>query len=197
MGPGELIDCVFARWSPQLGDPSVMGWVTVASYFAACILAGMVCVKENGRQRAFWLTLALLLAALAVNKQLDLQSALTATGRCISKAQGWYADRRPVQVGFILIIIVMSILAAMVLVWAMCHHLLQIWVAILGVTFLLTFVAVRAAGFHDFDKFIGFEVGIARMNWLFEIGGISLIATNALYQILPKHRRLRLLRRHT
>ncbi|MDB5657901.1 MAG: isopropylmalate isomerase large subunit [Cypionkella sp.] len=34
---------------------------------------------------------------LAVNKQLDLQSALAATGRCIAQFQGWYRARRDVQ----------------------------------------------------------------------------------------------------
>jgi len=38
---------------------------------------------------------------LAVNKQLDLQSFLTALGRCDARLQGWYETRRPA--GYVLV----------------------------------------------------------------------------------------------
>jgi hypothetical protein len=48
---------------------------------------------------------------------------------------------------------------------------------------LLTFIAIRAASFHHFDRFIGHEVGGVRMNWILELGGISLIAANAAWRL--------------
>jgi hypothetical protein len=54
-----------------------------------------------GTARGLWLTLVPLLGFLAINKQLDLQTALTATGRCMAQAEGWYDNRALVQIGFI------------------------------------------------------------------------------------------------
>ena len=157
-----------------------MGWATVAAYFAAAILATLAARRATGRQRAFWIGLAVILLALTVNKQLDLQSALTEAGRCISKAQGWYEARRSVQVIFIKAVLVASALAAACLTWAMRRDLGNVWLAVAGFVLLIAFVAVRAVGFHHVDHLIGYELGSVRMNWLLEIGGIAMIAANAL-----------------
>lgn len=163
-----------------------MGWVTVAFYFVACALAALVFYRQFGRQRIFWLFLSVLLLALAINKQLDLQTALTAAGRCLAKAQGWYAERQSVQIKFIISIIGTSLLAALLLFWAMRRELIHIWLALVGFVFLLAFIAIRAVGFHHFDQFIGHEIGNARMNWVIEIVGIAMIAVNALYLLLRR-----------
>ena len=181
-----LSDCIFASWSPKIGDPTVMGWVTVALYFVACVLALLVFYKQSGRQRMFWFVFSALLLALAINKQLDLQSALTAAGRCLAKAQGWYAERQPVQIKFIFSVMGISLLAALLLAWAMRRELIHIWLALVGLAFLLAFIAIRAAGFHHFDAFIGSEIGNIRMNWVIEIGGIVMIAVNALHLLLRR-----------
>jgi len=52
-----------------------------------------------------WALLALLMAFLAINKELDLQSAFTVAGRCLAKAQGWYEERRDFQRHFIFALI--------------------------------------------------------------------------------------------
>jgi hypothetical protein len=161
-----------------------MGWVTVGFYCIASVLAALVLYRQSGRQRMFWLVLSVLLLALAINKQLDLQSALTAAGRCLAKAQGWYAERRSVQLEFISAIIGMSVLAGLALSWVMRRELNRIWLALFGLAFLLVFIAIRAVGFHHFDQFIGYKLGDVRMNWVIEVGGIVMIAVNALYLLL-------------
>lgn len=182
----DLADCVFMTWSPQIGDPTAMGWATVALYLATGGLAALVARRQYGRQRIFWLGLAVLLFALTINKQLDLQSALTAAGRCMAKAQGWYAERQSFQIKFIFTMIGASLLAAVLLIWAMRRDLADISFALIGLVFLLAFIAVRAAGFHHFDRFIGYEFASVRMNWVIELGGIAMIATNGLYLLLRK-----------
>ncbi|WP_324753260.1 isopropylmalate isomerase [Roseovarius sp. Pro17] len=163
-----------------------MGWITVASYVAASVLAALVFYRQAGRQRIFWLGLLALLLLLAINKQLDLQSALTAAGRCLAKAQGWYAERQSVQIKFIFLIIGTSLLAALLLAWAMRKELVNIWLALIGIAFLLAFVAIRAAGLHHFDHFIGHKIGSIHMNWILELGGIAMIAVNALHLLLRR-----------
>ena len=188
VGLTELINCVFADWSPTLGDPTVMGWLTVACYVAATALAVAVFVRQAGRQRIFWLGLSVLLLALAVNKQLDLQSAFTAAGRCLAKAQGWYDERHAVQVRFIVIIAGASLFFACVIAWLMRHELVQIWLGLAGLSVLLAFIVIRAAGFHHFDQFIGYQIAGMQMNWLLELGGIAAISLNALYLLMPRRK---------
>jgi len=165
-----------------------MGWVTVVSYIAASLLAALAFNRATTRQRIFWVGMAILLLALAVNKQLDLQSALTAAARCTAKAQGWYAERQSIQVRFIYSVICISLLAALVLAWAMRRDLAHIWLALIGTAFLLAFIAIRAAGFHHFDHFIGSKLGSVHMNWIFELGGIAMIAANALHALSRRSR---------
>ncbi|MEL6838763.1 MAG: isopropylmalate isomerase [Pseudomonadota bacterium] len=175
-------------WSPQIGDPTFMGWATVVAYIVATLLALLTLMKGPGRQRVFWFVLTALLFLLAINKQLDLQSALTAAGRCLANAQGWYDNRRVVQIIFISTIAIIAALTALMLAWTMRRDLPQIWLALLGVVFLLAFVAIRAAGFHHFDWFIGYQIGGIRMNWVLELGGIILIAANALFLLVRRPR---------
>lgn len=175
----ELQSCLFGSWSPTIGDPSIMGWITVFSYIAASILCATVLVRRSSNQYAFWIVLTVFLALLAVNKQLDLQSALTAIGRCTAKSQGWYDQRQIVQVIFIVVLGVVSLISTSFFAWSLRKGLSQIWPAFLGFSFLVTFVVMRAAGFHGFDRFIDFELGGVRMNWLFELTGIVMISLNA------------------
>ena len=130
-------------------------------------------------KRTFGLSVAVALAFLMFNKQLDLQSALTASGRCLAQSQGWYNERQVFQLLFIMGLLVASTVLAVVLFWRMRHHIRSVWLAMLGLVLILLFVAVRAVGFHHFDAFIGFEVHSVRMNWILELGGIAMIAVNA------------------
>lgn len=183
MSPTALYQCIFANWSPILGDPTVMGWITVVFYVASAVLAVLVFGRRSGRPRMFWLALSVLLSFLAINKQLDLQSALTAAGRCLAQAQGWYENRQTVQVAFILVIIVLCLGITVAAAWFLRKDVANIWLALLGLGFLLAFVAVRAAGIHNFDRFIGLSFGSIKMNWILEIGGISAIIINAMFEI--------------
>lgn len=180
----EIATCVFATWSPRIGDPTIIGWLTVAAYSLTAVLTALVFVRQSGRQRIFWLGLFVLLVALAINKQLDLQSALTAAGRCLALAQGWYESRQSVQITFIIAVGVTCIVIGVVLAWALRRDFGQVWLALVGVALLLAFVVMRAAGFHNFDRFIGFEIANIRMNWVMELGGIMMIAANALRRLV-------------
>jgi hypothetical protein len=172
-----------------------MGWLTVALYSVASIMAILTLSKTSGRVRLFWFILSILLGALAVNKQLDLQSGLTALARCIAKADGWYADRRSIQVKFILTVAGASFALAALLFWTLRRSLKSIWLALLGLNFLLGFVVMRAAGFHHFDVFIGSTIGGLRMNWILEIGGILMIIVNETHSLRRPVRPIKSLRK--
>lgn len=179
-----VLQCIEARWSPKVGDPSMLGWAAVGCYAVSSFLAMLVAIgRHGGGERVFWAILALGLAALAINKQLDLQSALTAAGRCISQLQGWYADRRGFQTLFILGVLGTCSVLMIVLFWRMRRRLAANWLALLGVSLLIVFVAIRAVGFHHFDEIIEATVDDLPLNWILELGGIVLIALNALWRL--------------
>lgn len=73
------------QWRPTIGDPTFMGWFTVAMYAVAMVLAARVWWIKKKRA---WLFVAIVMAGLCVNKQFDLQSLFTDIGRVIAWHQG-------------------------------------------------------------------------------------------------------------
>src|SRR5690606_34451823 len=120
-----LAETVDGVWRPGIGDPTVMGWVTVAAYFATAWLCwrarlrllGKSASSDVRRERLIWTLLAALFIALGVNKQLDLQSWFTMVGRSIARQEGWYGQRRVVQAIFIAALAVTGAAAMAWLAW--------------------------------------------------------------------------------
>jgi hypothetical protein len=180
-------------WRPTIGDPSFMGWFTVAAYGVGAVLAGLAGWKKGGsdskihaREKWLWLAVAAVMAVLCVNKQLDLQSLLTDIGRVIFRHEGWYERRREFQKSFVVGVIVGAGFFGCWFIWRFRpfwtgHKLLTG-----GMLFLLTFIVVRAISFHHFDMFIHSEVQGVRMNWAFELTGILLISVAAVREWVGK-----------
>ncbi|OQK17041.1 hypothetical protein AU255_03850 [Methyloprofundus sedimenti] len=86
------------NWQPQIGDPTAMGWITVALYFFMALVAFKVIVsvpvlfsaETAVKQKWFWSLVTLILLILGINKQLDLQSLFTAIGKYYAHRDGWY-----------------------------------------------------------------------------------------------------------
>ena len=188
----EIAACIDGRWRPVIGDPTIVGWATVAAYALAAVLALALTVSPKGRsERWFWCVLFILLSFLAINKQLDLQTLLTVTARCMAQIDGWYAQRRSIQVYFIIGVIVIAFAFALVLFIALRRNLGRVWMAALGFTLLLAFVAIRAAGFHHMDLLISTSILGVKLNWVMELTGIVLITLNAITLLIrsPTSRR--------
>ena len=174
------------RWQPAIGDPTLMGWVTVVAYGAAALLAfksasalrrdSARSSSEGGLSR-FWAMLALFLLLLGINKQLDLQTLFTQLARDLALAQGWYEERRRYQLTFIGAVVVAGVLGTIGLAFALRRIAARIWLALVGIGFLVSFVLVRAASFHHVDLLL--RAGPVRLNWVFELTGIGLIALAA------------------
>lgn len=176
-------------WSPGLGDPTPMGLLTVAAYFSTALL----CLRARSRvsvrrtdalplnERKFWLGMTALLFALGLNKQLDLQSLGTEIVRHIARAQGWYEDRRSIQMTAIVVLVAASLGVLFLLIRRLRAAHASIRLATIGLIFTAVFVSSRAASFHHMDSFIGVRVLGLRMNWVLELSGIACIAVAALW----------------
>jgi hypothetical protein len=181
------------HWSPGIGDPTIMGWLTVVLYaFGAwqCYrLATKHSIMRERREVAIWWTLSLGLLALGLNKQLDLQTALTEIGRIVAVQNGWYERRHDVQLEFIYGVVGVASLTAVALIFfARKAHPATI-LALVGSAFLVTFVVMRAASFHHFDLFIKSEYLGLQMNWMLEMGGICIIIASARMRLRTGHPR--------
>lgn len=180
-------------WRPGIGDPSLMGWFTVFAYFYTAHKARLVykAFQVNAipklteakaglsKDALLWLMLAAALLLLAINKQLDLQSLFTDVGRSLARQDGWYTERKHVQWVFIRSIALVGFVLALGMVYYFRQNLEKNYVAIAGFSFLVLFVVMRAASFHNFDDLIDYRILGIRMNWVLELGGIGLIAYNA------------------
>ena len=208
---GELRTGWVGSWSPGIGDPNVMGWVTVVAYLSAAYLCFAVhrnwrasggptikaqtwrpialallgqrrrlaALPEAVRMSALWKAIAIGLLFLGINKQLDLQTALTEIGRLVAAKQGWYERRQRVQIDFIIGVVLVG-------VWLICSVLLlagrnlpRLGVALVGIVFLCCFVAIRASSFHHVDVLLGTYLGGLKINWIMELGGIALVGVGA------------------
>ncbi|MBV0890254.1 hypothetical protein KTN05_00085 [Paracoccus sp. Z118] len=185
-----MIGCVAERWTPGIGDPEPTGWLTVAAYLICTGLAVAVWRRmPPGSGGGFWAVLAGLLLFLAVNKQLDLQTALTATGRCLAMAQGWYEARRAVQVGFLAALLVLVVGSLVIGRDTLGGSLREHRLALSGTAILGGFVMMRAVGFHGMDMLIDQRLFGISVNYVFENAGLVLIALNAIAILRRPQRR--------
>ena len=165
------------RWAPSIGDPTVMGWVTVVVYFTVAIICLKVATAENTNksEKHFWFYLTFFLIALGINKQLDLQTLLTQIGRDLAIAHGWYEDRRIIQSAFIILIgfLGLTSMAILMRIYRNAHTPIKIVFA--GCIILFIFILMRASSFHHMDILINIKLVGIKMNWILELGGLAII----------------------
>ena len=92
------------NWSPGIGDPTWIGWITTVAYFIGAAMCTLAFRRAGANRRSSapgWLMLAIALVLLGINKQLDLQILLTEIGRSLAQHYGWYQQRRTIQTAFI------------------------------------------------------------------------------------------------
>jgi hypothetical protein len=179
------------QWRPQIGDPSFVGWLTTFAYVATALLAGWIVLRsaayfpdeERTGSRRLWMGFVLLMILLGFNKQLDLQSLFTEFGQILAHQQGWYDERRSFQVWFVLGLATLGLLAFLALAWRGRRQLRSRLLLLFGVALLLTFILVRAATFHHFDRFLQTPLVGWRANWVLELSGIACIALQAIFEI--------------
>ena len=133
------------NWSPKIGDPTIGGWVTVMLYLLAagsCWISARELALEDiaSNERRAWWAISALFLALGINKQLDLQSALTEAGRVLAHYQGWFEQRQLVQLAFIVLVAIICLIAAITLLLWTRSAPTPTRLALIGTTMVLGFV---------------------------------------------------------
>lgn len=157
-----------------------LAWLAVAGYLAGAWL----CLRQRGltavpRARWFWLIAGLAMLALGLNKQLDLQTALTAWGRQLARDGGWYGQRRAVQRAFVMGAAGLALVAGLATAWAVRGLGRRVFVVLFGLCVLGLFVVVRAASFHHVDVLLRQPVLGLRLHILLELAGIAIVIAGA------------------
>ena len=182
------------HWTPGIGDPTLVGWITVIAYIGTAFICAIaakapnLCSPEIVSDRPFWLGVAAIFLFLAINKQLDLQSLLTEVGRAAAKAQGWYGKHRFYQVAFVAIAGLAGALIMLSAIWHFRFRGGSLKLALCGLGFTCTFVVLRAASIHHVDGWLGSEVVGLQWNWLLELSGITTVTVGASWSCLNRSR---------
>jgi len=175
------------HWSPGIGDPTIVGWLTVFFYFSGAWQCYRLARSRSGtlvqRERSLWWVLTLGLLALGINKQLDLQSALTEIGRIVAIQQGWFERRHEIQGRFVYGVAAIAGFIAIAAAYLLRNAPPATMVAFAGAVLLLAFVVIRAASFHHFDAFINTRLLGLSVNGIMEMTGIGIIIGSALWRL--------------
>lgn len=178
-----IFECALNSWSPRIGDPHFMGWVTVVIYFitsihlfhALRIQLYRGTIKSFSVDHTLWISLIILSVLLGINKQFDIQTLLTQIAKCTALAHGWYENRRSIQILFIAIL-GLGIVTAMATCIVMNLNTFKRHLFIfLGTAFLMLFVFVRATSFHHMDSILYLSFINLKLNWILELIGPLLI----------------------
>lgn len=157
-------------------DAGTLPWLAVAGY----LIGAGLCLWQRGgteseRERLFWLVAALVMLALGINKQLDLQTALTAMLRARARENDWFDQRREIQRVFVIAVGVGGIVLCAGLAWLVRGLRLSVMAALLGLCLLVMFVAVRTASFHHVDVVMRTPLVGLKLHTVLELAGIAIV----------------------
>jgi hypothetical protein len=193
----DVIACARQHFTLQLSDLSAVGWIITLLYFYCVGL--IVFMLRRLRQRAtnpdrrlyleFWIIVAALYLFLGLNKQFDFQTILTATGRCVSRLEGWYDDRRKVQLTAVLAGVFVCTIAMFLMRWRFGPISHRLRLAFLGVGVSCLFIVLRAISFHHVDQVFSIKLADIKLHVLIETLGILLVSANAIMLAFKPMRR--------
>ncbi len=183
------LQCFTNVWSPRIGDPNLLAWIITFCYFLAVILtyAALKRVGNNysdvTKARVFWLGLLMLMVFLGLNKQLDLQSFLTAALKCQALLEGWYEQRREIQLIFVITMAVGFAAFLAFVVRYFRENLRKDWLAVIGIVFILGFILIHLSYFNSIDMPAVNSFYEAGLNGPLELAGIFFICLQSLIRL--------------
>ncbi len=183
--------CAAKAWAPGFGDRDTYGIVMTFVYLAAAGLAVAVAFKGPFRSRAprservLWVFSASVLVALAVNKQLDLQTMFVAAARCIAQAQGWYETRREYQTEVVVGLVLGAAILVPAIVLAFRRAMTGNFAFVLSLSLLVVFVLLRAISLHHLDIVFGLEFMSLRLHRIIEVVALCTVILSAVRRLQP------------
>ncbi|MFZ4478380.1 MAG: hypothetical protein ACOYNZ_00655 [Rhodoferax sp.] len=156
------------------------GLISTAYLGAAwlCVFNGYTARNEGG-DHAIWYVAATALSLMAANTLLHGDVLVTHTLRSLAKQEGWYGQRRSWQYGTVAVLALIALWTAGRLGRAFAASDVSSVPVALGLTLLLTLLALRTVSVHGVDAVINLRiVGVSVGRWL-EFVGIGLVLRGA------------------
>jgi len=166
---------------PQLNlsfDSTIRGLLIALLYFAVSVSCWRSARNCASYEHYVWQAIAVLFFALCISKLSGLETALTEAGRNLAVREGWYAHHRRMQLAIVVLVTISFIVAEiLLLVWSRNASLTtHATFAIMGATFVLTFLVIRLVSFHSVDEIIGRQIILGfRLTWFLQLGGIGAV----------------------
>ncbi|MFK8004040.1 MAG: hypothetical protein AB8H86_31030 [Polyangiales bacterium] len=165
-----------------IGDPTVLGWSVTVAYLLTFLLLTANALKARSRNEpfSFWAFSSVIILALGVNKQLDLQTWFGASAKTWVQAQGLYEHRRTLQLAFVVTLavgglIVLWLLRRWIVRSGKRYRLVALGLAVSGV-----FVVTRAASIHVLDRLLGSADLTEALAATLEISALALMIFGAI-----------------
>lgn len=165
---------------------TALGWVTIVAY----LVAATTCACSAWRIRSayqypspqalLWLGLAFLLLVLGMGKLLGIQPWLVSMVRRLAETGRWYAERREIQAVLTTAFVLSGLFVTASLLWLARNLPRSSKFAIVGVSYLLGFIVVRATSYHYIDVLLGLNWHSLTLNAALENAGILWVALSAL-----------------
>jgi hypothetical protein len=174
---------------------TALGWTTFALYMIAALLSFRAAASVRSQssavrsQQSFetgrvWVWLGVILAALGLNKQLDLQTLLIGLGRQIAGAEDLSASHAGLHVlfflAFALALAALFIAVRLRFSAAVGRFARRLPLTAVGCVLVCAYIVIRAASITRVDLMLGFDLERIPFLWLLEAGGLLLIIVQAL-----------------
>ena len=173
------------------GDAGILPWMItflylaagVASFYFANTFKQRSHYTFNRYEPFFWYTISIFLVFLAFNKQLDLQTLLSAIGRESALRNNWYEVRRTYQAWFIGAIAISSFGLLSVFIFVLRDTLKKNILALAGIFILVVFIQLRAVSFHHLDRLLEINLMGVGFHWILEVTGATFIIFSVYKQV--------------
>ncbi len=136
------------QWSPGVGDPTLAAWLIVIAYVVAAVLCWRAAQRVGAQQRLermWWVATSTALWGLGINKQLDLQTALTELGRMVTVALDIVSLRWLLRWSLVAVLALAALAVGTLLLRMTRRAPRPTRTAVLGVIGLMTFIVLRAS----------------------------------------------------
>ncbi len=179
------------EWSFESHDPA-WAWFIVGMYSIAALLClrALFCSQRSLFPKSirkkcgiFWGILFAVMLFLACNKQLDMQTYITAVAREVAHAQGWYDQRRAIQKEVIIVLGLIAFLFLSYLIYMIYNLPSSYKISMVGALFTFTFIGMRASSFHHLDHYVAQTIYGVKLHILIEICGSLIVSIGALLSV--------------
>jgi hypothetical protein len=177
----KALDDAAGVWEHAITQLNWHSGIVVLAYVGAawlCLVNAHIS-RQNQQAHVFWYLGAATLCLLGVNTVLQADLFVTHLLRAIAKLQGWYAQRRELQYGAVLLLGIIFLLSINWLRALLSNTELPSELVAVGLTGLLMLFLTRMVSAHNTDLVLNLRLAGVSVGRLLEFAAIGLVIQGA------------------